>query len=564
MPAGTLNLICASDVDDYLLIGNPCKTFFSSTYKKYTNFGLFNKYIDANILPKIQASQDSKYEFEIFSGTNQENGDIMLNTMLEIELPNIWSSITYDTNDGYWKSYEFQWIQYLGAIIIQDIHFKINGQTIQKYSGEYLKCKIEKNSNKEELTEFYNMIGHIPELYDPKSIHNHFYPNAHLSDSQTQPQTPYDIEPSIRGRKLIIPVGLWFHNNMKKGFPLFLLNDSQRVKLEITFRPLNQWYRIRDGFMKTIPANTTDKEIINGEYISPNKSSSFHTEFHRFKQPPNHVFMNEDDLFIDKLNEIDIKPRLLYIGVSLSEAEKDVIRKKNDKRILLKEILKEDKESIVNTHTHVIEKKGLITSLLFYFTRTDVSDRNEWTNYTNWKYNNDLPVKLQNTTYLALQNHTNGGNAIPTNIKTTGSYQIKNTKEILKNVTIKMGGVDREPEMPAVVYNKMIPMQYLKKGLHEGVYYYSFELYPNDSEQPSGHFNASNINDFQIILEVIEPLRDPAASQTSTCTANGTIISTTSTQLYDYEFDMHMYIESYQELKIKDGQISVFKTSIGV
>ena len=39
MPGGLLN-IAAQGAENIILTGNPSKTFFKSTYKKYTNFGL--------------------------------------------------------------------------------------------------------------------------------------------------------------------------------------------------------------------------------------------------------------------------------------------------------------------------------------------------------------------------------------------------------------------------------------------------------------------------------------------------------------------------------------------
>lgn len=563
MGAGILNLICATDIDEYLLIGNPCKTFFATTYKKHTNFGIFNKYIDPIVSSKISPSQKATYDFELYSPTNKENGDILLNTVLEISLPPIWSGITFDKNDEYWKTYEFQWISYLGALIIDEIEFKIGSTTVQKYTGEYLKIQAEKTYSASELEIFYKMIGHSKELYDPKSYHNGYYPNAHFSDSEIKAQAPYNIEPSIREQKLIIPLGLWYQHNLKKGLPFCALNDNTNIRISITFRGLNQWYRIRDGFSKTLLPSTTDDKVINGNYISPNSlGSNFHTEFHRFKQPPIDNTMNEDGMydFSDRINEIDVRPRLIITGACISQDEINAI-KRHPKKILLKEIIKEDKESFVKSHVHRLESKGLLTSFLFYFTRDDVSKRNEWTNYTNWEYINERPKELENITYTPLQNHPNGVHTnIPTNLKTTGSYQIENDKEILKSVRIQMNGKDREPELPNIVYGKMNSLQYLKKNIPEGVYYHNFELYPNDYDQPSGHMNGWNL-DIDLILDIIEPKRNPLANQQTICTANGNIIETTSTQLYNYTYDLHLYLESYQELMILNGNVTLLKTS---
>ena len=45
MPGGLLNLIAVGN-QNVILNGNPTKTFFKSTYSKYTNFGLQKFRID--------------------------------------------------------------------------------------------------------------------------------------------------------------------------------------------------------------------------------------------------------------------------------------------------------------------------------------------------------------------------------------------------------------------------------------------------------------------------------------------------------------------------------------
>ena len=52
MPGGLLN-IAAYGAENLILTGNPKKTFFNATYKKYTNFGLQRFRIGRHLLPSL-------------------------------------------------------------------------------------------------------------------------------------------------------------------------------------------------------------------------------------------------------------------------------------------------------------------------------------------------------------------------------------------------------------------------------------------------------------------------------------------------------------------------------
>ena len=74
MGGGLLNLIATGN-QNVILNGNPKKTFFRSTYSKYTNFGLQKFRIDYNILNTLRLSEDSIFEFVI-----PKQADLMLDT----------------------------------------------------------------------------------------------------------------------------------------------------------------------------------------------------------------------------------------------------------------------------------------------------------------------------------------------------------------------------------------------------------------------------------------------------------------------------------------------------
>ena len=89
---------------------------------------------------------------------------------------------------------------------------------------------------------FDNMVGNVPELYNPAIVTgNHIkeYPNASCDPTKTNPNP----EPSIRQRKLYIPLLSWFSESSKMSLPLVSL-QYQEVFIKITFRPVRELYTI--------------------------------------------------------------------------------------------------------------------------------------------------------------------------------------------------------------------------------------------------------------------------------------------------------------------------------
>ena len=64
MAGGLLNIVAYGN-QNVILNGNPSKTFFKSTYKKYTNFGMQKFRVDFDGLRKLRMSEPSKFTFRI-------------------------------------------------------------------------------------------------------------------------------------------------------------------------------------------------------------------------------------------------------------------------------------------------------------------------------------------------------------------------------------------------------------------------------------------------------------------------------------------------------------------
>ena len=164
MAGGLLNLIAIGN-QNIILNGNPTKSFFKTKYAKYTNFGLQKFRIDYEGLRNIRETETSRFKFKI-----PRYGDLLMDTYLVINLPNIWSPILPPTTDNssikqtitdIWKPYEFKWIDYLGAQMIEKITITCGNQKLQEFSGTYLLAALLRDFTNSKIELFNTNYGYF-------------------------------------------------------------------------------------------------------------------------------------------------------------------------------------------------------------------------------------------------------------------------------------------------------------------------------------------------------------------------------------------------------------------
>ena len=214
MPGGLMNLVYVGQ-ENVILTGNPKKTFFSASYKKYTNFGLQRFRIDYKGERTLSYEKESIFEFKI-----PRYAELLYDTYISVNIPDIWSPIFSCTSNGIVDNatdvsnnlipYQFQWVKNLGANMINKITIHSGGAIISEYSGEWLFTQIERDEGLKKCL-WQRMIGHEKEMYDPASQHNGYYPNSIWNQN--------GCDPAIKGRKLYIPLMAWFCNSSKLALP---------------------------------------------------------------------------------------------------------------------------------------------------------------------------------------------------------------------------------------------------------------------------------------------------------------------------------------------------------
>ena len=124
-----------------------------------------------------------------------------------------------------------------------------------------------------------------------------------------------------------------------------------------------------------------------------------------------------------------------------------------------------------------------------------------------------------------------------------------------------MDGIYREKVMDAGVYNYLEKYMRTSGGARDGLYCYSFSVNSNRRDyQPSG---AMNVNKFKTIAFEFTTIETPIDISGSNiqyiCDLNGNAIGfrKTSGALNIYNFDLIIFEERYNVMKIQGGRIGL-------
>lgn len=542
MPGGLLNLVSTGQ-QNVILNSNPSKTFWKATYKKYTNFGKQNFRLDYEGTPILNLTTESKFTFKV-----KRYSDLLMDCYISIQLPNIWSPIyppqSYTNPDGStgytdWAPYEFKWIDNLGAQIISRVTINCGNQQLQQYSGQYILTSALRDFNSQKLALFNQMIGNIPELNDPGNTATRVnsYPSAYYTTS------PAGAQPSIMGQTLYIPLGSWFNLLSTQAFPLVALQYNE-LEISVTFRPLYEWFTIRDimDYTNNFPT------------IQPN-FNQYYMQLYRFLQTPPDEVLGVTS-YVDKRTNwnADINLNCTYCFLSNDEAE---IFAKNEQKYLFKQVYEKPYYNVTGANKIDLDSIGMVISWMFYFQRSDANLRNQWSNYTNWPYDYMPQDIMPASTAGDVTNPDPTGPALLgpglnpdgtlSGLFTTGVYNPQNLKEILVALGILLDGQYRENILPSGVYNFVEKYVRTAGNAPSGLYCYNFCLNTDPMViQPSGAMNMSRFTNIQFEFTTITPPVDPYAQVLTICDpATGDIIGINKPtwRIYDYNFNMYLIEE---------------------
>jgi hypothetical protein len=570
MTGGLLNLVATGN-QNVILNGNPKKSFFKSTYLKYTNFGLQKFRVDFDGQKKLRMTEESKFTFYI-----PRYAELLMDTYICITLPSIWSPIHPPTHlTDMWAPYEFRWIENLGTQMVKEIVISVGGMTLQRFTGNNLMAIMERDLDATKRELYNQMTGHVPELYNPgcSGARLNQYPNAYRTGNIA------GAEPSIRGRKIYIPINAWFTLSSKMTFPLVCLQYNQ-LQIDVTLRPVKELFTIRD-----VGDPTNYWPVVQPDFTNP-----LH-QMWRFLYPPPSI-----DLSLNSYPSIrtdwNADVHLIATYCFLSDEESKIFAA-NQQKYLIKSYYDWVFNDVTGNKKIKIENSmGMVASWTMFFQRSDVNLRNAWSNYTNWPYNylpydiipapidddwkptgfnedvrttSDFPTSNTNDRYFFDKNGPKNGigpginpnDKRLTGLHISGDFQSENERDILQMLGISLNGKYRENLLDAGVYNYVEKYTRTRGSAKPGIYCYNFCLNSDPFDlQPSGAINMSKFNQIEIEMTTIYPPLDEAAEVKVICNPNSREIigmNKPNVNIYLYNYDLHILEERYNVLTFISG-----------
>ena len=564
MPGGLLQLV-AVGAQNELVNGSPSMTHFRAVYRRHTNFAMESirmTFTSSNLELSSTGTRTLSCRIDRYA-------QLLHDTYLLFTLPDIWSPLVnvgstlpagYQSGNGANAiGYEFQWIQNIGYNMIDHIDLVMNGQTIQTLTGEWLKFYSYLTHDRNKRLVVNQMVGNVPELYDPANTYDrqNQYPHAitplTLPSNLPQTTTP---EPSIRSRQLVVPLHFWFCENPGLALPLAALQNSE-VFINITFRNVNDLYTVID-------VNPTSATY--GQRIKPNGSDT--NKLQLFLSPPK----TDGTPSIPSITTFFPDPFLEGNFIYLSESEWNQVARA-DTTVLVKTVRRANKEGQFGGNSDVeIPMFNLVTRLVFSAQRSDKILTNDWDNYTNWTNPKRAPWSSISTN-------------VPTGIYSSGQQQITSIfpRDSMIDGSLLFDGKDRFSTKPLPYFSLLQMYRHTTGDAPElpGVYMYSFAL-DHDQYQPSGAANGSMFNKITLRLTLQQPLplsttTDGAPTTTTVCVLKSTVfnpnpvvIPPAQLSLYDpsevvtvvqandnvvftYTYNVTVYVEAINFLRIVSG-----------
>jgi hypothetical protein len=558
MTGGLLNIVSYGN-QNVILNSNPKKSFFKTTYAKYTNFGLQKFRIDFTGQRTLRMSEESRFTFTV-----PRYAELLMDTYLVVTLPTIWSPIYPPIACGdVWHPYEFRWIENLGTQMIKEITFSVGGQILQRVTGKYLLAQVQRDLNGTKRFLYDSMTGSTAELNDPANFSGRkgTYPNVYYNTSQQGP------EPSIRGRKLYIPLNAWFCNNSRAAFPLVALQYNE-LQIDVVMRPVRELFVTRD----VTHSASTPAEVAQAPFIQPNFNEPEY-QFYRFLQPPPAADITTADAYNDKRTDWNADVHLLSTYCFLS-AEESRVFASQEQKYLLKEAYEWEFKNITGTHRVELQNTmGMVATWMFLFQRSDINLRNQWSNYTNWKYMNVIPEDVTPAPASgAFPNPCNQPQYIgpgvepdgtPSGLYVTQNYNVENQREILQQLGILLNGSYRENILESGVYNYVEKYIRTTGSAPFGLYIYNFGLDANNATyQPSGAINMSKFSTIELEFSTYVPPLDQNAQFYTICDPNADPsvpigVNKPQWRIYDYNYDLTVLEERYNVLTFIGGNCAL-------
>ncbi len=330
-------------------------------------------------------------------------------------------------------------------------------------------------------------------------------------------------------------------------------------------RPVRELFVTRD--IKHPASNPT--EVAQAPFIQPNFNEQEY-QFYRFLQPPPSPDIATADVYADKRTDWNADVHLISTYCFLS-AEESRVFASQEQKYLLKEAYEWDFKNITGVHRVELQNTmGMVATWMFLFQRSDINLRNQWSNYTNWKYMNVIPDDVTPAPVSgAFPNPCNQSHIGPgvepdgtlSGLYVTQDYNVENQREILQQLGILLNGSYRENMLESGVYNYVEKYIRTAGSAPFGLYIYNFGLDATlDTYQPSGAINMSKFSTIELEFNTYPPPLDPSANYYTICdpeTGRPIGVNKPEWRIYDYNYDLTVLEERYNVITFIGGNCAL-------
>jgi hypothetical protein len=557
MPGGLLSLVCYGDENE-LTNGNPQVTWFYKGFLRHTHFS--QEPIQIPLEGPNLLTMDSPV---LLKAKIPRQGDLLSDLVLRFNLPSIYSKafISSDELGRLYldRAYEFQWVRQIGARLIDTVTFTIGGQKIQEFNSDWIVARALMDLDNTQYNKWRYMVGDVPECFDPA---NGIYADLsggvpaypHVVAWRGSPGNPTPTQnnaPSIPGRVVRVPLGLWFSDYIANSLPLVGLQYLD-AEIQIQLRPLRDLYtvldpsgvRIRPG-VRRLPYIPTDQYTgIWDEGLYGPLPDSLANLYAADTDPRETLryFLTDISGAVPTADGWPLNATLEATYTFVTTSEQLVFAKKT-LRYNVRQVQYFPFYGVNTRATYRLDVHNIATRMLFFARRSDaIPYRNQRSNLTNWMY----PLASARpyvTPLVGMPTEAIDANGVTVRIGRSGLDLAGLQRRILRSAYLTANGQPLFDAQDAAYFNEYVPFRYHKGdgapfqefGLATQsemwpLHVYSFALEGSSVEQPKGTLNTSRINRLELDADV-EPIPVDA----------------------NYTYELHVYMETMNFLEISSG-----------
>jgi len=487
MAGGGLYILVAYGSQNVILSGNPDFTYFYTILKKYSHFAF-----ESVTLP-LEGPQELFFNEPIqLRAKIQRVGDLLSDLYFTFTLPDIYSKYFDPTLGGPLQGrsqFQFQWVRYIGAQIIQSATFLVGGTQVQEFDSDYIISTAFTDQDETQYNKWQQLIGDVPELYDPANgqysgaIGNvrtaGFYPNVYRNTDPTiQAQTNF---PSIPGRDITLPLSFWFSQSPGLSLPLVALQYHE-CEVQLTLRPINQLYTILDpaGYRVRpevkVNASAAQLQAGNVSYTSNTEAGVYIKDY-----------LTDFGYAVPTLNTWPLNPRLQATYIYVTDDERRTFATK-PLNYIVRQVTHYSYENISSRQLFDLYTHNPVPRIIIIPRRSDyLSKLNVWTNFTNWWQYPQAPF-------------IPGASSIPAG-GYSGIMSPAMQRDIIRQLRILCDGNEIQEIKALQYFNELSSWKYATGVFPPGLAIYSFALDTSNWMKPSGTLNTSRVKNFQLDID---------------------------------------------------------------